>query len=175
MMQGWESQLHCRNVNLKGFEHLSCQEFSQSSCHWWQICLLTCLARFLKLCISVKQFRNCPCVTWCTWCTNYSAVQEKYFPTVLPTSFPTSNKKSNLRISQLSVYSSSEDSLSTMPQFVRFFFFTFHFCFLHHSDRNLFTHVMFLSCNTLVLNTDTCQFLSSKIYICLKVCPCSKN
>ena len=52
--------------------------------------------------------------------TNYSAEQEKYFSTVLPTSFPTSNKKFNLRISQLSVYSSSEDSLSTMPQFIRF-------------------------------------------------------
>ena len=90
--------------------------------------------------------------------TNYSAEQEKYFPTVLPTSFPTSNKKSNLRISQLSVYSSSEVSFSTMPQFVCFFFFlAFHF-FLHHSDRNLFTLVVFLSCNT-----NSCQLFQKHI------------
>ena len=52
MMQGGVCRLHCGNVNLKGFQHLSSWlKLSQSSCQWWQICHW--------LCISAKQFRHC--------------------------------------------------------------------------------------------------------------------
>ena len=141
-------------------------EFSQSSCHWWQMCLLTCLAMFLKLCISVKPFRHCPCVNWCTWRQIILPSRRSTFPSVLPTSFPTSNKKSNLRISQLSVYSSSKDSFSTMPQFVCFSLLTF-------SCTILIGTSLLLWCFWAA--TQTHVNLLSKIYISLKLWPCSKN
>ena len=102
-------------------------KFSQPSCHWWQICLLTCLFQncvFQRRSNSDIVFLSIDALGDKLFCPEGEVLSrfvlptssKKSFPASSKKSFPTSSKKSSLSLSLISSSCQSYFTILSLPR-----------------------------------------------------------